>query len=74
LALSDLEGDLTFFGSFGVKIAKDRPVFAAATFGAFIFALLSILHRQGQGKFLLAFLALELVVWHSWTSFQNLRH
>jgi hypothetical protein len=45
-------------------MAKDRLAFAAATFGAFISALLSFFYTQGHGEFLVAFLALELVVWH----------
>jgi hypothetical protein len=43
-ALPYFEGGLTLFRSLGVKVAEDGLTFAAAAFGALIFALLSILH------------------------------
>ena len=61
--------DSAFLGSFGEKTAEDGLPLAAAAFGTFEFSFLSFFQREGQGIFFIAFLALELVVWHDLISF-----
>ena len=63
---------LTFFGSLRVKIAEDRVTLFAPTFGALVFAFLPLFYRKRQRVLLVAFPALELIVWHGSTSLKEL--
>jgi hypothetical protein len=58
-----------FLGSFGVKPAENRLPLAAPAFRTFEFFFPSLFDREGQGIFFIAFLTLELVVWHLLLSF-----